>query len=199
MPLLVVTSSAESKRDLDQFYADPTTLTQFIPLDMASAHFSAGGGFLNKHVTMFAANIQSQASARYGYLSVQLDNSGHYSHIYQTVSPTSGVDAVKTYMSCTRISQDANQYSCSWIESTAVVVLQISTVTWTYTTTEVAHIRTTTNTWSTWSDLPLVTSSGIFAAEEHMHTITMDGMIRPRTTEPTNASPSVSVVSKGKR
>jgi hypothetical protein len=198
MLLMVITSAAESRRDIDQFYADPTILTQFVPLDMASARFSSGGGFLNQHITMFAANTQGQRSANFGSLSVQLDNSGHYSHIYHTGSPTSGVDAVKTSMSCTRISQDGSQYTCTWIESTAVVILDISTITWTYTTTEVAHTKTTTNTWTTWSDLPPVTSSGVFDAGQHVHTITMDGMIRPRTAESANASPSVSAVSNGK-
>jgi hypothetical protein len=193
---IVQSSTIATRRDLDQFHAEPTVMVHFMPSNMTSANLTSAGGFMNDHVTMFSAYFQDQAANKNGNIVVQMDRGGHYSHICNTAFPTSGIDNVQTTMSCSRIGQDDSQYTCTWIESTAVVLLQISTITWTYTTTEVVHTKTATDTWSTWSDLPPVTSSGVFGAEDHMHTVTVDRMVQPRTLALSIGTPLVGVESK---
>lgn len=175
-------STTSTARDLAEFYADPTVLVQFVPsVDISSLFFTSAQGFLNQHVTMFSADVVGTTStALSGILMVQLDNSGVYSHVYTTFSGTPGGNQATTYMSCTGAVQGSVQ-TCKWTVQSQIALNVTATSSYPVTSGTSTGMYTFTATSTSYSYPPSTTSSGVFTTASHLHTLTMQGMLRPRT------------------
>lgn len=181
--IVKASATISSVREADEFYGDPTALTQFIPINISSLSFASAQGFLNQHVTMFSANVVgTTGTALSGILMAQSDNSGIYSHVYTTFSGTPGVNQATTYMSCTGAVQGSVQ-TCEWTVQSQIALIVTVTGSDTITTGTSTGVYSYTFTSTDYSYPPSTTSSAVFTTGSHLHTIQMQGMLRPRTSD----------------
>lgn len=189
---LIATSAASTSpsptpaRDLDHYFGGPTSIVQFVPMNISSASFASVGGFLNQHVTIFSADVSFGNKSLEGIIAGQIDASGHYSHVLSISSGAWPASTVTTRMSCSEMSQ-SSLYSCVWTEQTVIHLVSTDVTTWTDATDSSSHVQSSTS-W-TQSTAPFITGSGTFTAGDHLYTISKAGMLRPKASI-SSASPS---------